>query len=160
MSLTFIRLCSFSINTRELRWQDRCVYQWVTFLWLSSFNTPMSTMLPNKRNMCLETIGDLFLFPCSNVSEGRRLTSDPNEHTYGMWQMILREFNMAQLIIIVQKKNFCMECIFESDIDVPRLNKTFKGCQSTLSDFNEILNMGQSTSGPVSHDCFSLDAHL
>ena len=32
LSLTFIRLWSFSINTRELRWQDQCVYQWATFL--------------------------------------------------------------------------------------------------------------------------------
>ena len=27
LSLTFIRLQLFSINARELRWQDRCVYQ-------------------------------------------------------------------------------------------------------------------------------------
>ena len=80
----------------------------------------MSTMIPNKRNICLETIGYLLLFTRSDVSEGRRLTSDPNEYIYGMWQMILREFNMEQLIRIVQRYNFCMECIFESDLDVSR----------------------------------------
>ena len=84
-------------------------------------------MLPNKRNMCLETIGDFSLFPRSDVSEGRRLTSDPNEHIYGMWQMILREFNMEQLIRTVQKNNFCMECFFESDLAVSRSNTNSKG---------------------------------
>ena len=160
LSLTFIRIRSFSINARELRCQDGCVYQWATFLWFSSFNTPMITMLTKNRNMCLETIGSLFLFPRIRVSEGRRLTSDPNEHSNGMWRMILREFNMEQLIRIVQKNNLRMECIFENDIVVSRSNTTFKGYLSTLSDFNESLKRGSSTSGPVSHDCFSLDAHL
>ena len=50
--------------------------------------------------MYLETIGDLFLFPRSDVSEGRRINFDPNKYTYGMCRMILREFNMEQLIII------------------------------------------------------------
>ena len=67
---------------------------------------------------------------------------------------------MEHLIRVFQKKNLHMECIFESDISVSRSNTTFKVYQSTLSDFNESLNRGSSTSGPVSHDCFSLDAHL
>ena len=160
LSLTFLRLRLFSINARELCWQDRCVYQWGKFLWFYSFNTPMSTMLPNKFNMRLETIGALFLFPRSDVSEGRRLNSDPNEHTYGMWRSILCEFNMEQLTRIVQKNNLRMECIFDSYLAVSRSNTTFKGYQSTLSDFNENLKRGSYTYGPVSHDCFSLDAHL
>ena len=78
----------------------------------------MSTMLLNKRNICLETIGALFLFPRSDVSEGRCITSDPNDHTYGMWRMIIREFNMEQLIRIFQKNNLCMKFIFESYLDI------------------------------------------
>ena len=120
----------------------------------------MSKILPKNRNMCLETIGALFLFTRSDVSEGRRITSDPNNHTYGMWQMIVFEFNMDQLTRIVQKKILCMECIFESDLAVSGPNKTLKGYQSTLSDFNEILKRGSSTSVSVRHDCFSLDAHF
>ena len=120
----------------------------------------MSTMLPNKRNMCPETIGALFLFPRSDVSEGRRLASEPNEHIYGMWQMIRHESNMEQLIRNVWKNNFCMECIFESDLAVSRSNTTFKGCQSTLSDFSKSLKRGSSTSVPVRYDYFSLDAHF
>ena len=120
----------------------------------------MRNVLHNKRNMCLETIGALFLFPHSDVSEGRRLTSDPNEHIYGMGRMILREFNMEQLIRIFRKNNLRIEYIFESDLAVSRPNTTFKGYQSTLSDFNESLKRGSSTYGTVSRDCFSLDAYL
>ena len=90
----------------------------------------MITMLTNNHNICLETIGALLLF---------RLNSDPNEHIYGMWKMILREFNMEQLIRIVQNNNLRMGCNFESDVSVSRPNTTFQGCQSTLSDFNESL---------------------
>ena len=78
----------------------------------------MSTMLSNKRNMCLETIEAFFLFTRSDLPEGKRLTSDPNEHIYGMWQMILCEFNMEQLIRNFKENIFCMECIFESDLDI------------------------------------------
>ena len=78
----------------------------------------------------------MFLFPRIHVSEVRRLNSDPNDHTYGMWKMIIHEFNMEQLIIIVQKNNLRMECIFESDLDISGLNTTFKGYKSTLYDFN------------------------
>ena len=94
VSLTFIRLWSFYINGMDSRWQYQFFYQWATFLLLYSFNTPMITMLLSKRNMRLETIGAVFLFPRSDVSEVRRLNYGPNEHTYRMWKLILREFNM------------------------------------------------------------------
>ena len=88
--------------------RNRCVYRWATFLWFFYSNAPMITMLHNERNMCLETIGALFLFPRSDVSEVRRLTSESNEHTYGMRRMILHEFNMEQLIRIFWKNYFCI----------------------------------------------------
>ena len=68
----------------------------------------MSTMLPNKHNMCPETIVALFIFSRSDVSEGRRLNYNTNDHTYEMWLMIICEFNMEQLIRIVQKNNLRM----------------------------------------------------
>ena len=40
VNLTFIRLRNYSVNARELHWKDRCIYQWCTFLWFSSFHTP------------------------------------------------------------------------------------------------------------------------
>ena len=129
-------------------------------MWLSYFNTPMSIMLTKKRNICLETIGALLLFPHSDISEVRCLTSALNEHIYGMWKIILRVFNMEHLIRIVQKNNFLMECIFESGITVSRPNTTFKGNQSTLSDFNENLMMGVIYFWTGNSWLFLLDLHL
>ena len=77
-----------------------------------------------------------------------------------MWRIIPREFNMEQLIRIAHKNNLLMECIFESDLAVSRPNTNFKGYQIILYDFNKILKRGSSMPGPVSHDCFSLDANL
>jgi hypothetical protein len=79
-------------------------------------------MMPNKRNMLLETIACLFLFPRQDVFQGQRLTSEANEHTYGLWRMILREFNMEQLIRIVQKAIIKNDAMFESNFDAFRSN--------------------------------------
>ena len=54
----------------------------------------------------------------SEISKVRRLTSDTNEHTYGMWRMIICEFNMEYLIKRFQKNNLRLESIFESDISI------------------------------------------
>lgn len=39
-NLTFIRLRNYSVNARDLNWKDRCMYQWCTLLWFTSFHTP------------------------------------------------------------------------------------------------------------------------
>ena len=83
-------------------------------------------MLPNMRNMLLETIGSLFLFPRDDVWQGNRTTSESNEHTYGFWRMIRRKFTIEQLIQIVQKTTLKTEAIFESNMEISR-SKKFKG---------------------------------
>ena len=40
VTLTFIRLRNFSVNARDLNWKDRCMYQWCSLLWFTSFHTP------------------------------------------------------------------------------------------------------------------------
>eukprot|EP00957_Ditylum_brightwellii_P071394 5427933-Ditylum_brightwellii.AAC.1 len=52
----------------------------------------MSTMLPNKRSMCLETIGALFLFQCSDVSEGSGLALSRSSSTFKGCQASLLDF--------------------------------------------------------------------
>ena len=99
-----------------------------------------STMMPNKRNMLLETIACLFLFPCRDVFQGQRLTSEANEHTYGLWRMILCEFNMEQLIRIVQKAIVKNDAMFESNFDAFRSN-TMKGYPSGLQESSKICKM-------------------
>ena len=110
-----------------------------------------STMMPNKCNMVLETVASLFLFTRKDVYQGQRLTSEPNEHTYGIWRMILREFNMEQLIRIVQKAIVKNEAMFESNFDALRSN-SMKGYPAGLQKFIENMKKGSRTSGPIDVD--------
>ena len=93
VSLAFMRLRSYAVNGRNINWKERSIYTWCTFIWKTSFHTQGSTMLTNKRNDLLETVGLVFLLPCSDVSQARRLTLECNEHMYGFFWIILREFN-------------------------------------------------------------------
>ena len=61
VSLVFLRLRVYAVNARSLPWQDRAIYAWLTVIWFTSFQTSGSTMMANKRNMLLETVGILFL---------------------------------------------------------------------------------------------------
>jgi hypothetical protein len=61
ISLLFVRLRAFAVNSRMLPWRDRALYSWVMLVWFTSFHTSGSTMMTNKRNMLLETVGILFL---------------------------------------------------------------------------------------------------
>jgi hypothetical protein len=108
-------------------------------------------MMPNKRNMLLETVACLFWFPRRDVFQGQRLTSEGNEHTYGLWRMILREFNMEQLIRIVQKAIMKNDAMFESNFDACRSN-AMKGYPSGLQEFIKNMRNGSSSSGPVDVD--------
>jgi hypothetical protein len=40
VTLIFIRLRNYSVNARDLNWKDRCMYQWCSLLWFTSFHTP------------------------------------------------------------------------------------------------------------------------
>ena len=84
----------------------------------------------------------------------RRLTSECNEHTYGFWRMILREFNVEQLIRIVDRSNIRLEAIFQSNLVTARTHTSFKGYQQTFPEFLDTLKKGSvgATTGPVNVD--------
>jgi len=145
VSLAFMRLRSYAVNCRKLDWKQRAVFAWATFLWFSSFHTPGSTMITNKQNMLLESIAIMFLVSRSDVSQSRRLTSECNEHMFGMYRMILREFNTEQVIRIVQKSIIKLDAVFESNLATSRSNTSFKGYQHTMYDYLNSLKAG---SGP------------
>jgi hypothetical protein len=109
-------------------------------------------MMTNKRNMVLETIGLLFLVTRSDVTQPRRLTSEANEHTYGCWRMVLREFNMEQLIRIVQKTSIRMDAIFDGGMVISRSKSVFKGYQNTFPDYLTKMAHGSNMGGPVNVD--------
>lgn len=153
VSLVFLRLRAYAVNANGLRWRDRALYSFITFLWFSSFQC--STMIANKRNMLLETVGIMFLVARRDVAHPRRTTSECNEHTYGMWRMSLREFNVEQLIRIVQKSMIKMDCIFESNLEISRSNAGLSGYQQTLPSFIKSMSASldrDDTCGPVDVD--------
>ena len=65
--------------------------------------------------------------------------------------MILREFNMEQLIRIVQKAIVKNDAMFESNFDAFRSN-TMKGYPSGLQEFIKNMRNGSSSSGPIDID--------
>ena len=103
VSLVFMRLGPYAVNGRNIHRKERAIYTWCMFIWKTSFHTQGSTMLTNKRNGLLETVSLMFLLPRLDVSQPRRLTLECNEHMYGFFPMILREFNTEHIICIVEK---------------------------------------------------------
>ncbi len=137
ISLLFLRLQAFAVNSRMLPWRDRAVYSWVTLVWFTSFHTSGSTMMTNKRNMLLETVGILFLIARDDVFHPRRNTSECNEHTFGMWRTMSSslEFNMDQLICIVQKTNIKTDAIFSGQLKTRWSKDGLAGYQSTFQEY-------------------------
>ena len=101
--------------------------------------------------MLLETVASLFLFTRKDVSQGQCLTSEANKHTFGIWRMILHEFNLEQLIRIVQKAFIKNEAIFASNFDVLRSN-SMRGYASGLQSVIDNIKKGSSLSGPIDVD--------
>ncbi len=102
-----------------------------------SFHTSGSKMMTNKRNMLLETVGILFLIARDDVFHPRRNTSECNEHTFGMWRIMSssHQFNMDQLIRIVQKTNIKTDAIFSGQLKTCRSKDGLAGYQSTFQEY-------------------------
>ena len=151
VSLTFMRIHSYAVNQRKTNWKSRAFYTWASMLWFTSFHTSGSTMMTNKRNMVLETVGVMFLVSRSDVKHSRRCISEGDEHFYGFWRMMLREFNMEQLIRIVDRTNIRLAAMFAENLVILRSNTTFRGYQQTFSEFLSPLQAGSDsvTGGPV-----------
>jgi hypothetical protein len=57
ISLLFLRLWVYAVNSRMVSWRDRVVYSWVTLVWFTSFHTSGSTMMTNKRKRYWKQLG-------------------------------------------------------------------------------------------------------
>ena len=139
VSLVFLRLRAYVVNARTVPWRDRAIYVWLMMIWFTSFHTSGSTMMANKRNILLETIGVLFLVTRDDVFHPRRNTSECNEHTFGMWRWrwmsSSREFNGEQLLRIVEKTNIKIDAIFASDLKTQRSKDGLSGYQATFDEY-------------------------
>ncbi len=122
---------------------EQTIYSWATFLWFSSFHNDGSAMMTNKQNMLLELIGLLLFVRQKDVTQPRCATSKCNEHTFAMYRMILWEFNMEQLICIVQKSLIRLGAIFESDLVASR-SMGFKEYQGLFPDYLAALRVKKS----------------
>jgi hypothetical protein len=71
--LVFLELHAYVVNATALRWRDRALFSFITFLWFSSFQCSM--MIASKRNMLLETVGIMFLVARKDVEHPRCTTS-------------------------------------------------------------------------------------
>ena len=154
--LAFIRLWSYAVNGRKVTWRDCAMYSWATMLWITSFHAPGSRMMANKRNIVLETVGFMFLVTRADVWLHILLPSESNEHTYGGWRQLLREFtmDMEQLIRIVWKHYVKLNAIFKSNLVTARSGSSFSGYAHTFPQFLAALRGGASndTAGPVTVD--------
>ena len=83
----------------------------------------------------METVAFLFLVSRSDVSQTRCCTSDSNEHVYGTRRKILREFNMEQIVHIVDKHRLKMKSISESDLLTSNSTSSFKVYQEKILTF-------------------------
>jgi hypothetical protein len=66
VTLLMMRMRVFAVNSRNVSWRTRAVMSYISTVWFLSFHTSANksnphTMLPNKRNMLMETISVLFL---------------------------------------------------------------------------------------------------
>ena len=129
-SLAFMCIHSYAVNAREVNSKAQAIYSWASLLWETSFHTPGITMMANKCNMLLELVGIFFLWR-GDACYPRRLTSECNENTYDNWRMIIREFNMEQLVRIVQKSNLNTDTLVEIQLVTSTSSTTFRGCQQT-----------------------------
>ena len=73
-------------------------------------------MLFNTISMVLETVATIFLVTREDVKTPRRLTSEANEHTYGSWRIVIREFSIDQVIGIEEKRRNYVNSVFEGNI--------------------------------------------
>ena len=152
VTLVFGRLRAYAVNANLVPWKQRALYSWMTFIWFSSFQTQGSTMLANKRNMLLETVGTLFLVTRNDVTQLRRCTSECNEHIHGIYRMIRPDFNVSQLIQIHQKTNIKLDAMFDSGLVMSRSSSSFSGYTNTIDDHVKSLRAKHNMCGPITVD--------
>ena len=97
-------------------WKERASYRCNSLLWFILFHKYVSTIQFNKINMLLETVANIYLFTSKYVKTSRRLTSEANEHTYGSWRIVIREFSIYQVIGIEEKPRNYVKSVFEGDL--------------------------------------------
>ena len=91
VTLYFIRLIFYAVNSKEASWERRKNYHWSSMIWFTRFDRRAETMKTNQRKMVVEYIRMLFLF-------SRSATSELCKHTFINYVGFEREFNVERLL--------------------------------------------------------------
>ena len=62
----------------------------------------------------------IFLVTRKDVKSPRRLISESNEHTYGVWRSVIIEFNISKVIGIEDNRLNYVNKVFEGDLKTCR----------------------------------------
>ncbi len=131
------------MNCPDAMPHEQVFFHWLSTLWFTSFHSSGSTMLPNKRDMVLESVtAVLFLATRSNVFKLCLCTSEANEHTYGMLRQMCCEFNAEQFIHLIDKLRLKLDAIFGSNLETVCNKSRCKGYLNTFPDFLNCLIKG------------------
>eukprot|EP00957_Ditylum_brightwellii_P017507 1319320-Ditylum_brightwellii.AAC.1 len=90
-TLYFTGLHLFGVNAKKIWLREWVMYSWATMIWFTSFKKPVGTDngLANKWNMVAEALSIIFLVIRSDAPDPRHATSDPCEHTFGCWRVMI-----------------------------------------------------------------------
>ena len=85
----------------------------------------------------METIGTIFLVTRKDVQTPCRVTSEANEHTFDGWRRVQREFNLAQVCGIEEKRRNYVDAVFKGGLKTRISNKEFRRYQETFGEYIE-----------------------
>ena len=142
VTLYFMRLKLFAVNTKRALYRDRIAFLWASLLWLTSFEsksplgTNQSNMTINKRNLMTESIALVFAMARVDVVKPRYLTTECNEHIFGGWRGQKREATTQECTELEEKRDRKVKAIFASNLKVSRDPQ--KGYAATFDSFVEV----------------------
>ena len=102
----------------------------------------------------VESIGLIFLFPRSDFHNPRLSTSESNEHIYGNYRRVEREFTVERLLHLEDMNHRKTRAIFESNLKTD-MSGCASGYQATYQEFVDAASNCEvecKTAGPVEVD--------
>eukprot|EP00957_Ditylum_brightwellii_P192800 14679925-Ditylum_brightwellii.AAC.1 len=94
-------------------------------VFFTSVNKPVDVDngLANKQNMIAETLAIVFLVTRSDTPKTRHATSEPYEHTFGCWRVMIQEPTVHKMTELIGKTDMKLKVMYESDLVGQRSNK-------------------------------------
>jgi hypothetical protein len=153
LTLFFVRLRLFCVNTKKLSAHERVAGIWASMLWIDSLS---GVSIITKRNMICEAISLVFLVMRDDISAPRLLTTEPCEHTFGMWRQLIKEFTVLDALRLYERMERLWKALYNSGLKRYRsarkgYSATFERFSSDTQDLQESRQRGvkvNTTAGP------------